>query len=101
MTKIYFNLYLASVLLSVGGILKLTLILISGIMTLPAIFTGLKPLIPVTVSWGLQVLFRTRSRVLSEAHLTPSNKVKSLTFPCPMILASFYDSWYLLAGIST
>lgn len=100
-TKIYSSLDFAKVLLRVGGILKLTLILIYGIITLPALLTGLNPLIPVTVSWGLQVLFRTSYRVFSEAHRTPSKKVKSLTLPLPMILASFSDSSYLLAGTST
>jgi hypothetical protein len=61
----------------VGGSLKLNLIVTSGIITLPALFTGLKPVIPVIVSCGLHVLFKIISRPLSLTHFTPGSKPNS------------------------
>ncbi len=58
----------------VGGSLKLNLMLTYGTMTFPALFTGLNPVIPVTVSWGLQVLFKTRSKWLFVTGWTPYKK---------------------------
>lgn len=65
------NFYSASFLLNVGGSLKLSLNLISGTIKLPALLTGLKPVIPVMVNCGLHVRFRISYSVLFEQHCTP------------------------------
>ena len=79
------NFYSATFLSKVGGNLKLNLIVISGIITFPALFTGFNPVIPVTVNWGLHVLFRIRSRLFLDTYSTPYNKAKSLTFPFALV----------------
>jgi len=61
-------------------------------MTFPALLTGFKPVIPVTVSCGLQVLFNINSKGFFEQFSTPSSKANYLTLPVPINLASFTDS---------
>lgn len=75
----------------VGGSLKLIRSLSSGIKTLPALWTGLNPVIPVIVNWGLQVLFKIKSKLFFETYSTPSKREKSLTLSYPTILANFKD----------